>query len=63
MGVCVCVCVTGHGHAAASGPALVLAQLSVQFGFRSSGCCGRQVRVTQLPEEERRGSRKLLLER
>lgn len=58
-----CVCVTGHGHAAASGPALVLAQLSVQFGFRCGGRCWRQVRVTQLPEEERRGSRKLLLER
>lgn len=57
------MCVTGHGHAAASGPAFILTQLSVQFGLGGSGGCRRQVGVTQLPEEERRRSCKLLLER
>jgi len=63
--VCVCVRVvfTGHGYAATSGPAFILAQLPVKFGFGSGGGCGRQVGVTQLPEEERRRHHKLLLER
>lgn len=60
--VCRCGRVTGHGQAAASGPALVLAQLAVQFGLGRSGCRRRQVGVAQLPKEERRGSSKLLLE-
>lgn len=52
---------TSHGHAAASGPALILAQLAMQFGFGGSRRRGRQVGITQLPEEERRGSCKVLL--
>lgn len=57
-----CVWVTGHGHAAAPGPVLVLAQLTVQFGLGGGGCRGRQVRIAELPEEEGRRHRKLLLE-
>lgn len=56
------MCVTCHGQAAAAGPALILAQLSVQFGLGGGGRCRRQVGVTQLPEEEGRGGGKLLLE-
>lgn len=59
--MCMYMCFTSHSHAAASGPALILAELSVKFGFRGGGCCRRQVRITQLPEEEGRGSSKLLL--
>lgn len=45
------------GHAAASGSALVLAELPLQFGLP---CGGRQIRVTQLPVQQRRGCCKLL---
>lgn len=62
-GVCVSVCVTGHAHAAASGPAFVLAQLSVQFRLCGSGRRGRQVGGAHLPEEEGGWNRKLLLEK
>ena len=68
-GACVCVCVhawastlTGHGQAAAPGPALILTQLPVHFGLGGGSGGGRQVGITQLPEEERRWSSKLLLE-
>lgn len=61
MIVCASVCVTRHGQAAAAAPTLILAQLSVQLGLGGSGCGGRQVRVAQLPEEEGRWGRKLLL--
>lgn len=56
-----CVCVTCHGHAAASGPALVLTELSVKFGFGGRRGCRWKVRVTELPEEKRRRRSKLLL--
>ena len=52
---------TGHGHAAAADAVLVLAQLTVQLGLGDGGGGRGQVRVTQLPEEERWGEHKLLL--
>lgn len=58
-----CVNVTCHGQAAAPGPALILAQLALQFGLCGGSRCRRQVGVTQLPEEERRRSCKLLLQK
>lgn len=48
-----------HGQAAAPGPALILTQLPVHFGLGGSSCGRRRIGITQLPEEERRGGRKL----
>lgn len=60
--LCVCVStLTSHGEAVAPRPALILTQLSVHFGLGCSSGGRRQVRITQLPEEERRRSSKLLL--
>lgn len=53
-------CLTGEdaGHTAASGSGVILTELPVQFGL---SCSRRQVGVTQLPEQQGRRRRQLLL--
>lgn len=46
------------GHTAASGSAVILTELPLQFGL---SCSRRQVGVTQLPEQQGRRCRQLLL--